>query len=181
MSQSGTASFSTRGHTHVEALDLLRMIAALSVAIFHFSVHGPFGASNLALPEIAFVAKYGYLGVQLFFIISGFVIAYSADGRIANGFAIARVARIYPGFVFCMTVTFLTTLVFGVPQLFETTVTQWAANLFIIAPVLNQPYMDSVYWTIVIELIFYAWIYVLMVGGIFRRRIDVVLMIWLAL
>jgi peptidoglycan/LPS O-acetylase OafA/YrhL len=49
-------------------------------------------------------ARYGFLGVPIFFIISGYVIAYSAE-RTAAAFAIARVSRIYPTFLFCMTLT----------------------------------------------------------------------------
>ena len=166
----------------MEVLDLLRMIAVLAVIAFHYGYRGPaaLGTNDLALPEIADFAKYGYLGVQLFFVISGFVIAYSAEGRSSTAFVIARVARIYPGFLFCMTVTFLATLAFGAP-LFDATLSQWVANLFIAAPALHQPYMDSAYWTIVYEVIFYAWIYLLIASGLFRRRIDVVVLIWLAL
>ena len=102
----------------VEVLDLLRMIAVLAVIAFHFGYRGPatFTGAGVALPDIANLAKYGYLGVQLFFVISGFVIAYSAEGRTSTAFAIARVARIYPGFLFCMTATFLATLAFGAPR-----------------------------------------------------------------
>ena len=171
-----------QGHGRVEVLDLLRMIAVLGVILFHYSFQGPttHGAIDVPLPEFAAFAKYGYIGVPLFFVISGFVIAYSADGRTATAFAIARVARIYPGFIFCMTVTFFTTLAFGAPQ-FEATMSQWVANIFIGAPALNQPYMDSAYWTIVTELTFYAWFGLLILGGVSRRRIDLVVLIWLSL
>ena len=157
----------------VEVLDLLRMIAVLAVIAFHFGYRGPatFTGAGVALPDIANLAKYGYLGVQLFFVISGFVIAYSAEGRTSTAFA---------GFLFCMTATFLATLAFGAPR-FDVTVSQWAANLLIAAPALYQPYMDSAYWTIVCEVIFYAWVYLLIACGLFRRRIDVVVLIWLAL
>jgi peptidoglycan/LPS O-acetylase OafA/YrhL len=173
---------SSEGRARVEVLDLLRLVAVLAVIAFHYGYRGPavLGAADVALPEIAAFAKYGYLGVQLFFVISGFVIAYSAEGRTSTAFAIARVARIYPGFLFCMTVTFLATLAFGAPR-FDATVSQWVANLFIAAPALNRPYMDNAYWTIVYEVIFYAWMYLLIASGLFRRRIDVVVLIWLTL
>ncbi|MCX7307068.1 MAG: acyltransferase family protein, partial [Afipia sp.] len=89
----------------VEALDLLRLAAVFGVMCFHFCFYGPElnGKSFVAFPEWAGFAKYGYLGVQLFFVISGFVIAYSAVGRNASTFAIARFSRIYPAFFFCMT------------------------------------------------------------------------------
>lgn len=56
----------------VEALDILRLVAVVGVVIFHFGFNGPpaNGKPLVAFPEWATVAKYGYLGVQLFFVIS---------------------------------------------------------------------------------------------------------------
>jgi peptidoglycan/LPS O-acetylase OafA/YrhL len=166
----------------VEALDLLRLVAVLGVVLFHYGFRGPTAhdTTHVALPQLASFARYGFLGVPIFFVISGFVIAYSAEGRTAFGFAIARVARIYPGFVFCLTLTFLMTLAFGAPA-FETSLAQWAANLFIAAPALRQPYMDSAYWSLVYEATFYAWVTVLIAAGAFRRRIDIIVLLWLCI
>jgi peptidoglycan/LPS O-acetylase OafA/YrhL len=166
----------------VQALDLLRLVAVLGVVLFHYGFRGPTaqGITHVALPELASFARYGFLGVPIFFVISGFVIAYSAEGRTAIGFAIARFARIYPGFVFCMTITFLATLVFGAPH-FETSLAQWAANLFIAAPGLRQPYMDSAYWSLVYEIVFYAWVAILIAVGVFRPHINVVVLVWLSI
>ena len=48
----------------------------------------------VAVPDVASFASYGFMGVPAFFVISGFVIAYSAEGRTATSFAIAsRAAR----------------------------------------------------------------------------------------
>jgi peptidoglycan/LPS O-acetylase OafA/YrhL len=166
----------------VQALDLLRLVAVLGVILFHYGFRGPvaFGHTLVALPEFAAVARYGFLGVPIFFVISGFVIAYSAQGRTALGFAIARVARIYPTFVFCMTLTCVATLLLGPPH-FQTGLAQWFANLFIAAPVLDQPYMDSAYWSLVVEVTFYGWITILIARGLFPRRIDIIVTVWLAI
>ena len=168
--------------TRVEALDLLRLIAVLGVMLFHYAFRGAAadGLTTVSWSQVEGVAKYGYLGVQMFFVISGFVIAYSADGRTAIGFAIARAARIYPAFVFCMTLTFLVMVLFGAPR-FEATFAQWAANLAIVSPALKQPFMDGAYWSIVYELVFYSWIFLLIAAGAFRRRIDLIVAIWLTL
>ncbi len=173
---------SSEGPHRVQTLDLLRLVAVLGVILFHYGFRGPSvqGTTHVALPELASFARYGFLGVPIFFIISGFVIAYSAEGRTAIGFAIARVARIYPGFVFCMTLTFLMTLAFGAPT-FETSLWQWAANLFIASPALRQPYMDSAYWSLVYEITFYAWVTILIAAGVFRRRVDVIVLLWLCI
>lgn len=176
----GKTGASEEGVARVPALDLLRLIAVLGVVLFHYGFRGPttLGTTQVALPELAWFARYGFLGVPVFFVISGFVIAYSAEGRTAIGFAIARFARIYPTFVFCMTLTFLAILIFGAPH-FQTSVAQWTANLFIAAPKLRQPYIDSAYWSLVEEVIFYAWVTLFMAAGLFHRRIDAIVLIWL--
>jgi peptidoglycan/LPS O-acetylase OafA/YrhL len=168
--------------SRVPALDLLRLAAVAAVILYHYGFWGPasHGVPQVAMPALAPVAQYGFLGVPVFFAISGFVIAYSAEGRTALGFAIARFSRIYPTFVLCMTLTFAAVLLFGADH-FEVTARQWFANLFIAAPLLGQPYIDTSYWSLVIEVVFYTWIAVFMALGLFPRRIDAIILVWLAI
>jgi len=62
----------SRGRLH--EIDLLRILAAVSVMAYHylFSAYAG-GLSGLHFPHVDVVARYGYLGVDLFFTISGFV------------------------------------------------------------------------------------------------------------
>jgi peptidoglycan/LPS O-acetylase OafA/YrhL len=169
-------------HGRVEALDLLRLFAALSVVAFHYCFRGA-AADDMTwlwLPAAVPVAKYGFLGVELFFVISGFVIAYSAEGRNLREFVVARAARIYPGFLVVMTATFLVVLAFGAPR-YQTSLVQWLANLAIVAPALKQPFMDGVYWSIVYELVFYAWVAATIATGWFPRRLPLIVVAWLAI
>ncbi len=169
-------------HGRVEVLDLLRLFAVFAVLLFHYGFRGAIadGFTDVSLPGLIPIAKYGYFGVQLFFIISGFVIAYSAEGRTASAFAIARVSRIYPTFVLCMTVTFLLTLMIGAPR-FEASITQWFANLLVVSPVLKQPFLDGAYWSIVYEITFYGWVFLLLLVGLFQRETVLIVVVWLAI
>ena len=182
MSANATTPNPSPSHGRVEVLDLLRALAVAAVILFHYGFRGAAadGFTEVSLPDLVPLAKYGYLGVQLFFIISGFVIAYSAEGRTASAFAIARVSRIYPGFVLCMTLTFIVTLAIGAPRL-QVSVTQWLANLLILSPALKQPFMDGAYWSIVYELTFYGWVFLLLLTGLFRREIETIVFAWLAI
>ncbi|GAA5165207.1 acyltransferase [Viridibacterium curvum] len=67
------------GKARFAGIDLLRGIACLSVLLFHYLSRGPAGGwmQGLDAPLLEGVARYGYLGVHLFFIISGFVILWS--------------------------------------------------------------------------------------------------------
>lgn len=169
--------------SRVPGLDLLRLAAVAAVILYHYGFWGPAsndGAPQIALPYLAAFAQYGFLGVPVFFTISGFVIAYSAEGRTPIGFAIARFSRIYPTFLFCMTLTFVTTLLLGGTH-FEVTFAQWLANLFVAAPALGQSYVDTSYWSLVIEIVFYAWVALFMALGLFPRRIDLLILVWLGI
>ncbi len=162
-------------------LDLLRLLAALAVVLFHFGYAGNArGTMQTSFPLIAGPAQYGFLGVDLFFLISGFVIAASAHGRTWREFALSRVIRLYPAYVACMTATALVLLMLaqGSPAV---SAKLWLANLTMVAPAFGQPFMDGAYWSIVIEIIFYGWVAILVAAGIFERRLMTILTIWLAI
>lgn len=81
----------------IHALTSLRYFAAVWVVLFHFRVYFP-RAYGLDTPLLTF----GYLGVDFFFVLSGFVLAHVYLGRLQGGsldfwdFVAKRVARIYP-------------------------------------------------------------------------------------
>jgi peptidoglycan/LPS O-acetylase OafA/YrhL len=81
-----------------EGLQAARAIAALTVAYFHsyVVVRGAFPES--AWLPIPWLAKWGFLGVDLFFAISGYVICLVVDkpSFTVGGFAIKRLLRLYP-------------------------------------------------------------------------------------
>ena len=163
-------------------LDPLRLFAALAVVLFHYTYRGAAadGLTTVAIPAWQPVTQYGYLGVQLFFVISGFVIAMSAQGRTPGAFVLARFTRIYPGFVACMTVSFAVITLFGAP-VFTAGLKQWAANLIILSPALHQPFIDGVYWSIVYEIVFYGWVTLLLFRGVFVRHLEFVALCWIGL
>ncbi len=86
---------------HLKPLTSLRFFAALWVVFFTYW-------SNLGAPSPAFVEK-GYLGVELFFVLSGFILSHvylqsSGEGRFRYGpFLWARLARVYPLHLFTLT------------------------------------------------------------------------------
>ena len=93
----------------IRALTGLRGIAAIYVVIFH--AHGFYRFPAQILPFI----RHGYLSVDMFFILSGFVMAMTYAGLFENGFCIhkfkhfllLRLARIYPLFALMTVITAL--------------------------------------------------------------------------
>lgn len=149
-------------------LDLLRLVAALMVVAAHLiSGLTEKQRSNLALGPIfdwgeplATFGQFGVLGVDIFFIISGYVIALSAEGRTARAFAASRAARILPAFWFCCLTTWL--VIKLNPAYRQVSLAQLFANLLFIARPLGYEFVDGVYWTLVIELQFYAMVTLLL-------------------
>ncbi len=164
------------------ALDLLRLFAALAIVTFHYAYHGAAadGFTKVSLPAIEPIVKYGWFAVELFFVISGFVIARSAIGRNAIDFGIARVGRLWPAFAACTTVTFIMTYFFGAPR-FETSIAQWFANLTMVSPVFGQQFMDGSYWSILLQIVFYSWMALFIALGLFPRRVDEIVLGWLSI
>ena len=98
--------------TRLRSIDALRGIAALGVVFYHAVEQGdkvtPTGALNYPTRALQFVSSFGYIGVFLFFVISGFCIHLQwARGRanqetvqIAFGsFWKRRIRRLYPPYL----------------------------------------------------------------------------------
>ncbi len=87
---------------HFELLDGLRGIAALLVVWYHINEGFAFSSSvNGAGDGIVRSFNHGYLAVDFFFILSGFVIGYAYDDRWRKGFTLKeffrrRLIRLHP-------------------------------------------------------------------------------------
>ncbi len=98
---------SVAGKGEIRALTGLRGIAALYVVLFH--ANGQYRMPDLIRPFI----RHGYMAVDLFFILSGFVMAMTYAGLFENGFnfknfkqfLLLRLARIYPLFALMTVLT----------------------------------------------------------------------------
>src|SRR5690606_31869694 len=83
-------------------LDLLRFVAAALVVIFHISTFGGTEPSWRIDPAVAPlgwlhpVGWMGYIGVQIFFVLSGFIISASAANSPASSFLEGRASRLFP-------------------------------------------------------------------------------------
>lgn len=93
MDTSKTTTIDLQTKKHFETLDGLRGIAALSVVIFHFMEWA------YTDPSKNFIG-HGFLAVDFFFCLSGFVIGYAYDDRISKmgmlEFFKARIIRLHP-------------------------------------------------------------------------------------
>jgi peptidoglycan/LPS O-acetylase OafA/YrhL len=144
-------------------LDSLRGLAAVMVMLFHYTTRYDqlFGHTG----PLAMQAPLGKHGVNLFFIISGFVIFMTLE-RTARpmDFVVSRFSRLFPAFWMSIALTFLLTHLLGVPG--KTVSLETAAlNFMMIHGMFDIRDVDGVYWTLEIELIFYALAFALFIAG----------------
>ena len=159
-------------------LDILRLIAALAVWLFHCCYLDPVfhSAPWEVNPALQTAASYGYLGVPIFFMISGFVIAASGRGRTLSAFARARLARLYPAFIISLVPTLLAIYLTNQPV----TLKQVSANLTMVPLFFKQAYLDPVYWSLMFEIIFYGFIGLFVISKNFSHRLRAFSVVWLA-
>lgn len=151
-------------------LDFLRGMACISVLAFHFLSRGPQHQlmPGLDLPLLEPFARFGYLGVQLFFVLSGFVILMSAEGATARGFVASRVSRLYPGLWVAATLTAGAAWLLGDGR-FQVSALDYLLNLSMVPQWFGRPYVDGAYWSLGYELHFYILVWLTIRMGLMGR------------
>jgi peptidoglycan/LPS O-acetylase OafA/YrhL len=164
-----------KGHTYFKSLDSLRAIACIVVILFHSHTTGYLEKNNLFS-----VFKGGFIGVDLFFVLSGFLITniltnqFLATGTInRTRFYIKRALRLYPPIL-------VSAILFLFPLYFYDKITA-LSNLVIlltytgdcvmlvqkVLPWVQYPHMFGHSWSLAIEEQFYLF-YPLLFLAVFK-------------
>lgn len=150
-------------------IDILRFLAAVAVALYHYCFwiwafpNGLSGRAAGVSPQevLGSFFTWGWVGVQIFFVISGFVIAFSAEASTPARFALARFKRLVPAVIICAPITAVVLLAMNV---FSAEIAT-SLTLRTLAFVPFGPWVDSVYWTLGVEVSFYILIWGLLLLG----------------
>jgi peptidoglycan/LPS O-acetylase OafA/YrhL len=111
----------------------------------------------------------GHFGVELFFIISGFVIFMTIERKeTVREFAVSRLTRLMPTFVVAMLLATALLLLWPMPPLQSPTLRQFLANLTMAPTFFGELEIDMPYWTLTYELVFYVFMAVVMALGLLR-------------
>lgn len=131
-------------------LDAFRGLAALMVVIFHLTMNWPASRHGFYL---------GITGVDLFFIISGFVILMSLNRvKRSADFVISRVSRLYPTYWMAVTFTFFLMMIQALKNQEPFGRGDWVGyigNMTMFQYYLNIADLDGPYWTMIVEMLFY--------------------------
>ena len=157
------------GSERHECVEVLRGIACLSVMWFHLTgFHATNG--NALFPQgnlLEAAGAYGYLGVQLFFVISGFVIPYSLSrrgyrvNRDGLGFLFRRVVRIEPAYIASLVLVVVLQVASALTPASHAAMPgkDLAGSLILhfayLAPWFYVPWLSPVYWSLAIEFQYY--------------------------
>jgi peptidoglycan/LPS O-acetylase OafA/YrhL len=173
-----------RAESRLRALDGLRLLAALMVCCYHYAgKNGEVAQSwhqspGVKFPTLSQFATYGSLGVQFFFLISGFVICMSSWGKGVGHFFRSRVARLYPAYwaaIVLVTVAGLLLPVVSAPLRSD----ELLVNLTMLQQPMGVPRVLGVDWTLWVEVRFYALFALCVVWrGVTYRRVVLFCCLW---
>jgi peptidoglycan/LPS O-acetylase OafA/YrhL len=168
-----------KDHTRLQGLDSLRGIAALAVVLYHYC-YGYTTVVGKHTPGLDLAATNGHFGVNLFFIISGFVIFMTLERSAkATDFSVSRFARLWPPYLVCAGFTSLLIVVLNFNPM-HLTVGDALLNLPMLNKLLGNVSIDPSYWTLTYEVLFYAGA-AMIFFGLKIKRIEWACLAWMAL
>jgi peptidoglycan/LPS O-acetylase OafA/YrhL len=142
----------------------MRGVAASMVMLCHFT----YANDNFrnGFPAFSLLFCYGYLGVWMFFVISGFVIPHAMDTmhyRIGSGawpFLLRRLIRLEPSYIVSVFLAFTIAYIaartpgyHGEP--FAPSLKDFLLQFLYLGPWFNVPWINAVAWTLAIEFQYY--------------------------
>ncbi|MEV6677215.1 acyltransferase [Streptomyces erythrochromogenes] len=161
------------------ALDAIRVLAALSVLFYHYAaLDSAWGEpAEDVFPGAHALAVYGWLGVEIFFLVSGFVICMSAWGRTVGDFAVSRASRLFPAY--WTAVIFTSLVLFSWPEVRKLgSFSDVVVNLSMLQAGIGVPHVDDAYWTLFVELKFYVLFAIVVMRGVTYRNCILFCGLW---
>lgn len=150
--------FIKKGH-RIPWIDLLRGAAILLVMMFHFTArYGEKNPNNMFSDNPLLQVRFGWIGVYLFFMISGFIIYLTIQNKSGPvEFLVARLSRLIPPYwaaiVLILVLESLHVVVFDIPNRNDLVTT--LINMAMIPDIMGARYLDGAFWSLFVEIKFY--------------------------
>jgi peptidoglycan/LPS O-acetylase OafA/YrhL len=154
----------TTPRTRLAWLDALRGLGAIAVLLEHML---PWLLP--ALPR-QYVFNVGMYGVLVFFLVSGYIIPVSLEGRgDVRAFWISRLFRLYP--VYLLVTVFVLVMAFWIPVRDQVPrdLSAVSAHVTMLLDVVHVGGLADTMWTLSYEMVFYLVVTALFIGGLHRR------------
>lgn len=165
--------------SRIEALDGLRFTAFMMVMLYHYFFASP--SSGFLPKELTIQAFYfGDFGVDLFFLISGFVISLSSDGRTATEFIKSRINRIVPTYIIFGFIVFLFSISIPMVEVRERLTSLFYSFTFF-PQAFGYHFFSDIYWTIQKEVTFYILVFLCMTLKLWQNHKKSLCFTWLTI
>lgn len=153
------------GQDYLYGIDLVRFACATAVAVYHLTYRQS---------ETATFMPFGWIGVEIFFVISGLVIANSAWGASARQFATGRFLRLYPT-AWCAALISYPFFLMG-----QERTGHGLLPLVGSVTLLRKPFLATAYWTLPIEIAFYFVVFLMLCFHRIERiqGLAILLILW---
>lgn len=169
----------------IKSIVSLRGIASLMVCIYHLVLGNTlFFDSNSIVEQIS---KYGFLGVEIFFIISGFVVPYS---MLSNNyhisdlrrFLIRRSARVEIPYIASIVLVLFLNYLAGLStnfngERFVFNFSDFFSNIFYLSDFLNKSWYQPLYYTLKIEFQYYIFIGLLLTLFLSKKKVILIMVL----
>lgn len=170
---------------YIKSILSLRGIASLMVCIYHLVLgNSMFFDTNSIIEQIS---RYGFLGVEIFFIISGFVVPYS---MLSNNyqitdlgrFLIRRSARVEIPYIASIILVLLLNYLAGLSPNFKgggfvLNFSELFSNIFYLSDFLNKSWYQPLYYTLKIEFQYYIFIGLLLTLFLSKKKVVLVMVL----
>lgn len=170
---------------YIKSILSLRGIASLMVCIYHLVLgNSMFFDTNSIIEQIS---RYGFLGVEIFFIISGLVVPYS---MLSNNyqitdlgrFLIRRSARVEIPYIASIIVVLLLNYLAGLSPNFKgggfvLDFSELFSNIFYLSDFLNESWYQPLYYTLKIEFQYYIFIGLLLTLFLSKKKVILVMVL----
>lgn len=154
--------------SRIVELDALRALAAINLMLFHFT--HVYSVKYGYTSDLGFEFPWGKYGVQLFFMLSGFVNAMTLlKKKVPSQFLASRFIRILPVYYVVVGVNLLLLQMSPFKEQVEFTWPAVVANLTLLPNLFGFECLEPVTWTLQIEILFYGILTSLFLLGAFRR------------
>jgi peptidoglycan/LPS O-acetylase OafA/YrhL len=156
--------------SYLPSIEILRGIASVLVMLFHFFNYKIVDQNNsysyfLDINFINEITSFGFLGVQIFFVISGFIIPFSLyqqDFKIFSfpKFLLKRILRIDPPYIVSIIGVLVLAFFSSKSSFYKGTefkfdLVQILSHFGYFNSFINKPYLNTVYWTLALEFQYY--------------------------
>ncbi len=159
-------------------LDYIRGVACIIVVLYHYTQR--FEDLYHSTSKWGFRLGFGWMGIAVFYILSGYLSVIKDESKKnAIDFIKKKAMRLYPTYWVCIIITFLGTSLYLKDR--AVSIVEFIINFTMLESFVGANLVDGAYWTLANELVFYAFIFLIVVILKKYSKLPVFFLGWMSL